>query len=118
MKVILFLLIGILTLFGDEASYNRGETLYFQRGCNSCHGPDAEGSNMYPKLANKSADYLQKRLKHYKEEELLSVSEEMMNQFVRTLTKKQLQDLIYFLSHHKKPKEQEVSDDILGGFGS
>ena len=118
MKLLLIFILSI-QLFGfDNASYNRGETLYFKAGCNSCHGANAEGSNMYPKLANKKAIYLKKRLNFFKNGKLQTVSQQMMSQFIKPLSKQEITDLIYFLSNHKETKTEDVADDLLGGFGS
>ena len=121
MKFTLMLFFVISSLFAqklDEAAYNRGEMIYLSKGCSSCHGADAEGSTTYPRLANKSEKYLHARIKKFKSGKVDTVSEQMMAQFVEKLSKKQIEDLVYFLSHHKKPKESEVADDLLGGFGS
>ena len=118
----MMLLFAFLSLFAqeslDEAAYNRGEMIYLSKGCSSCHGADAEGSTTYPRLANKPSKYLHKRIQKFKSGKVDTVSEQMMAQFVEKLSKKQIDDLVYFLSHHKKPKESEVADDLLGGFGS
>jgi cytochrome c553 len=42
----------------------------------------------------------------------------MMAQFIQKLNEQNMKDLAHFLSHHKKVKMDDVSDDILGGFGS
>ncbi len=118
MKVFLIFFLA-LNLFGfDDASYNRGETLYFKKGCNSCHGAEAEGSTIYPKLANKKTDFLEKRFKFFKYGKLQTVNEQMMSQFIKPLSDKEIKDLIYFISNHKETKTEDVPDDLLGGFGS
>ena len=121
MKLLFVLSLMVMSLLAqklDEASYNRGEMIYLSKGCSSCHGADAEGSTTYPRLANKTQKYLYKRIQKFKSGKVATVSEQMMAQFVEKLSKKQINDLVYFLSHHKKPKESEVADDLLGGFGS
>ena len=121
MKLLFFLGLIVMPLLAqklDEAAYNRGEMIYLSKGCSSCHGADAEGSTTYPRLANKTEKYLHKRIQKFKSGKVTTVSEQMMAQFVEKLSKKQINDLVYFLSHHKKPKESEVADDLLGGFGS
>lgn len=102
----------------NEAKYNAGEMLYFSKGCNGCHGADAEGSTTYPHLANKPASYLAQKIAKFKSGNVTTVSEQMMSQFVEKLSKEQVEKLIYFLSNHKRSKASELPDDILGGFGS
>jgi len=117
MKLIL-LFFTLLNLYGSDASYNRGESIFFTKGCNSCHGPDAEGSTSYPRLANKKQSYLKKRIAFFKAGKGSSVSENMMSQFVQRLSPKELEDLTNFLSNHKERKTKKIDDDILGGVGS
>lgn len=118
MKIIVLFIILVINLFANDASYNRGETLYYAKGCNSCHGASAEGSTFYPKLANKKAGFLFKKLQNFKTGKLDSVSKQMMAQFVQKLTIKEIQDLVYYLSRRKNIIIEDVDDGILGGYGS
>jgi cytochrome c553 len=105
------------SLYGN-ALYNKGEYLYFSKACSSCHGPSAEGGSSSPKLANKSQKYLTAKLYIYKKGEITTQSGEMMSQFIRVLSDKDIEALSVFLSKHKKHDIEDVSDDVLGGFGS
>ncbi len=118
MKFVIFLSLLLSMLYANEASYNRGETLFFSKSCSSCHGPDAQGTTTYPRLANKHASYIVKRLKAFRAGKADTVSQQMMAQFARKLNDKNIADLAYFLSHHKKSKAEQLDDDILGGVGS
>jgi len=42
-----------------------GEKLY-KKVCKACHGPTAKGMASFPKLADKSVDYLTMRLEEYR----------------------------------------------------
>lgn len=117
MRYILLILLLLSIVYGD-ASYNRGETLFFAKSCSSCHGAAAEGSTTYPKLANVDEIYLLKKLHYYKIGKVATVSQQMMAQFIHKLSEQNIKDLANFLSHHKKVDIEDVSDDILGGFGS
>ena len=117
MKYIIFILLLLSRLCAD-ASYNRGETIFFAKACTSCHGAAAEGSTTYPRLANKKEEYLLQKLRDFKSGNVLSVSQQMMAQFIQKLNEQNMQDLAHFLANHKKVKIDDVSDDILGGFGS
>lgn len=118
MRLFLLFLLLMAQIFANEQTYNRGEMLFFSKGCSSCHGPDAEGSTTYPKLANKKKSYLLKRFHAFKSGKTYSSSQEMMAQFIRQLNEQNINDLATFLSEHKKVETEDVSDDILGGFGS
>ena len=118
MRLFFTLLLFLSSLFADEAAYNRGEIIYFSKGCTSCHGPAAEGSSSYPALAHKKEAYLEKKLKYFRAGKVDSVSKQMMSQFARKLSNQDIQDLVVFLAHHKDVEIEDVSDDILGGFGS
>ncbi len=118
MKTALFLLLLSIIVTANDALYNQGEMLYFQNGCNNCHGPDAKGSTTYPRLANKPKKYLKQKFDYFKKGKVDTVSQQMMSQFIAPLSKEQMEALIEFLANHKEKHYNDVSDDILGGFGS
>lgn len=118
MRFILIFVLLIVQLLADNAAYNRGEILFFAKGCSSCHGPSAEGSSTYPKLAKKSKKYLVQKLKDFKAGKVITVSQQMMAQFANELSDKNIDDIAIFLSQHKEVKIEDVPDDYLGGFGS
>jgi len=118
MRLIVLSVLFMHILLADEASYNRGEMLFFAQSCSSCHGPSAEGSTSYPKLANKKSTYLEKKLKDFKAGKAQSVSQQMMAQFAEKLSDKDIKDLVYFLSHHKRENIEDMNDAYLGGVGS
>lgn len=117
-RFILLFIFMISHIYADEDAYNRGEMIYFSNACSSCHGPSAEGSSTYPKLANKKRVYLKKRLIDFRAGKAKSVSQQMMSQFAKKLTDQEIDDLSFFLATHKKVHVEDVADDILGGFGS
>ena len=118
MKFILVYMIFLVILFANDVSYNRGEMLYFSHGCSSCHGPDAEGSLSYPKLAHKKQSYLVKKLKDFRSGKADSVSKQMMAQFAYELNDENIEDLTYFFANHEDSNAEDVDDSVLGGFGS
>ena len=118
MRFILLFIILAVQIYANQDAYNRGEMLFFAKGCSSCHGPAAEGSSTYPRLANKKQIDLKKKLIDFRDGKAQSVSQQMMAQFAEKLSDKHIQDLSYFLSHHKKIEYEDVCDDVLGGFGS
>ena len=118
MKFIVFFVFTLSLLQANDVAFNRGETLFFSKACSSCHGPDAQGTTTYPKLANKKESYLTKRLRELRAGKADTVSAQMMAQFARKLSDQNIADLAHFLSHHPKPKVSDLDDDILGGVGS
>lgn len=115
----IFLFVILLTkIYADSDAYNRGEMLFFANACSSCHGPSAEGSSTYPRLANKKSSYLKKKLIDFRAGKASSVSQQMMAQFAKKLSDRDIDDLSFFLSNHKEVPVEDVEDDILGGFGS
>ena len=118
MRLIIVLAIMFVGLSANDVSYNRGEMLFFANGCSSCHGPAGEGSSSYPRLANQKDAYLQKKLMDFRAGKANSVSQQMMSQFANKLSDREIEDLSYFLSHHKKEDINDVNDAYLGGVGS
>jgi cytochrome c553 len=111
------LLLFMLFNFLMADSYQRGYDLYYQKGCNNCHGTHAEGSSYYPHLANKKRSYLLKKLENFKAGKAKSQKAEIMFTFAQGLPKKDLEYLTLFLSEFKKDTstDYDISDDLLGG---
>lgn len=96
--------------------YEKGRSIYFQHGCANCHGTQAEGSGIYPKLALKRKILIINRLDDFKNGKATSQTAEMMFSFANELSKKDIENVSIFLSNFKKntSTKYEVSDDILG----
>ena len=118
MKYFLLLLLFALSAQANEAAYNRGENIYFVKVCNGCHGVDAKGGGIYPSLAHKKRKYLLDKLHYFKKGKVSTQNQEMMVQFIRTMSEEEMQDLVTFLSEHKEKVTEDVADHLLGGFGS
>ena len=118
MKLFLIFFSFFSCLYANEMEYNRGEMLYFSKACNSCHGPSAEGGSGAPRLSNKNQTYLKNRLLYFKRAKVSSQTQEIMVQFALKLSKQDIEALSYYLSHHKKSNIDDVSSELLGGFGS
>lgn len=118
MKLIVLPSLLTVSLMANDAAYNRGETLYFSKGCSSCHGPEAEGSSTYPKLAQQQKKYLVQKLTDFRAGKASSPAQQMMAQFAQNLSDRDINDIATFCSDHKEKKLPDVSDDLLGGFGS
>jgi len=112
-----FLLLSSITLYAqNNKAYQKGANLYFANGCANCHGTNAEGSSYYPKLANKKQKRLIKKLQNFKNGIADTQKQEIMFTFAKPLSKKEIEDITYYLSHFKKEKtdKYEVKDDLLG----
>lgn len=118
MRLFILLFVVVTGALANDTAYNKGEMLFFSKGCSSCHGASAEGSSTYPRLANKNEKYLIQKLQDFKAGKGKTVSQEMMAQFAQKLSDKNIKDLAHFFAHHKKEKEERLDDDLLGGFGS
>ena len=108
-------LLASVPMLANDAAYNRGETLYFSKGCASCHGPSAEGSSTFPRLANQQKSYLVKKLSDFRAGRTSTPPQEMMAQFAQDLSDRNIDDLATFLSEHKKKETPDVNDNLLGG---
>ncbi len=58
--------VGVPPSVGDLALATRGKVL-FERMCVRCHGADARGNALYPRLAGQQQPYLQKSITHYRD---------------------------------------------------
>jgi len=117
-KAVLLLIVWTFSLFGEDPQYNRGEMLYFTKGCNGCHGPSAEGGGNVPRLAQQGQNILINRLDFFRSGNVSSQTQEMMVQFTLKLSDKEIEDLSYFFHNHHIDTKEEVSSELLGGFGS
>jgi len=115
--MVLFILL-VTSIYADSANYNKGEMLYFSKVCNGCHGVDALGGGVYPKLANKKKKYLKERLYYFKKGKVSTQNQEMMVQFILNFSDEDIENIATFLSEHKKRELRNVAEDLFGGYGS
>jgi len=117
-RFILLVFLTTSSLFAGGAKYNRGEMIFFSKGCNGCHGASAEGGGVNPRLAGKKKSYLINKLRYFRKGKVSSQTQEMMVQFALKLSDKEIDDLATFFSEHKQSDVEDVSHELLGGFGS
>ena len=96
----------LTALFATFLSANDGKILYTKHGCYGCHGTNAEGSDIYPKLANLPINYIEKRLNSYKNGKINSNRANIMKPFAKKLTKKEIEALAEFLNSIKKDEDE------------
>ena len=113
----LTILFMIFTLFTHADDYKDGETLYFQKGCNSCHGNSGAGMNTYPRVANYSKECLVKKLLHYKNDVIKRMQANLMIPFAKPLTQKDIELISFFLSTFKEDTEAERYDMEFENWG-
>ena len=118
MQIFLFLLLSLSTLLfaGENKAYQEGANLYFANGCANCHGTNAEGSSYYPRLANRKAQILIKKLEDFKNGIADTQKQEIMFTFAKPLSKQDIKNITYYLSHFKKENTDKynVEEDLLG----
>ncbi len=121
MRTFLFLL-SFLSLFaGDNGKiYEKGKTLYFQKGCNNCHGGRAEGTGNYPMLANKPKGFLTYKLDTFKKGVADNARQEMMVGFAVPLDAEQIDAITTFLSdfHDAETERYDTEYETWGDGGS
>ena len=117
-KHLFFVVLLTSGLWATDAQYNRGEMLYFSKVCNGCHGSSAEGGGSAPRLAGKTIPYIKTKLQYFRKAKVSTQRQEVMVQFALKLSDENIDDLSYFLFHHKGNDTKDVSSELLGGFGS
>jgi len=114
-----FVLLFMSTTFLFATAYDQGKKLYFEKGCNGCHGFSAGGTNLYPPLAFRRKEFLTYKLKLLRSKQGNTQLAQMMIPFAMTLTDSQIDSLTTFLSdYHEKSKKSYIPDNSNTGGGS
>lgn len=100
LRTLILVFIAFSTLFASSSDFKAGKTLYFEKGCNGCHGTKAEGMNTYPALANRAKGFLAYKLKRFRSEISDKQIQEMMIPFAMGLSDKEIDQLTTFLSDY------------------
>ncbi|NOQ29715.1 MAG: c-type cytochrome [Helicobacteraceae bacterium] len=113
-----FILAFILLFISANADlYKQGEKLYFEKGCNGCHGINAQGLNKYPYLANRAKGFLTYKLNLYKNGDISSQQALLMTPFAENLNESQIDALTTFLNKFINKSEGEAYDDSFSTEG-
>ena len=112
MRIQFIIFLMSLTLLGADQQYDRGEQLYFEKGCNGCHGTKAEGMNTYPALANRAKGFMEYKLRRFRDEISDKQIQEMMIPFAKELSDQQIDDLVYFLYHYHDTQTERYDIDF------
>jgi len=100
------------TLFALSSDYEAGKTLYFEKGCNGCHGTKAEGMNTYPALANRAKGFMIYKLKRFRSEISDKQIQEMMIPFAMGLSDKEIDQLCTFLNEYVDEQTERYDIDF------
>jgi len=99
-RIFLSIFFLFIALGAKDLQYDTGKLLYFDKGCNGCHGTKAEGMNTYPSLANRAEGFLAYKLKRFRAKISEKPIHDMMIPFAMGLSDKQIADLAYYLNHY------------------
>ena len=100
MRILLLFFLTFSALFSEEGLYERGKVLYFEKGCNGCHGTKAEGMATYPSLANRARGFMVYKLKRFRSEISDKQIQEMMIPFAKGLSDQEIEDLALYLNEY------------------
>ena len=98
MRIFLLTFLTFTALMSASTDYETGKILYFEKGCNGCHGTKAEGMNTYPPLANRARGFLAYKLRRFRSEISDKQIQEMMIPFAIGLSDKEIDQLALFLN--------------------
>lgn len=101
MKFLVITALLTLSLQAVESLYKVGESLYFAKGCNGCHGIKAEGMSNYPGLANRAKGFLTYKLKRFRSGISENQQQEMIIAFAQSLSDADINALTTFLNEFR-----------------
>jgi cytochrome c len=90
-------------LLSTPAAAQDGKTLFTQKGCPACHGPNGDKPLMpvYAKLAGQNAEYIVVQLKAFKAQERKSGQSALMWGMAAQLNDKEMDAIAKWLSKQK-----------------
>lgn len=92
-----------LLFLGSPAAAQDGKTLFNQKGCPACHGPNGDKplQPTYAKLAGQNAEYLVVQLKAFKAQERKSGQSALMWGMAAQLSESEMQAIAEWLEQQK-----------------
>ncbi|MFA6196500.1 MAG: c-type cytochrome [Sulfurimonas sp.] len=114
------LLFFIISFAHAKTPYEIGKVLYMEKECYSCHGNNAEGMHVYPKLSNRAKGFLSYKLKRFRDKISDNQQQEMMIAFAVGLSDADIDNLTTYLFDFVEEKNKIKYDDSnhLGDGGS
>lgn len=109
MRFILLLFLTFLILDADSL-YEKGEKIYKQKGCGSCHGVRLEGMHRYPYLANRAKGFLIYKLKRFRSRKADNQQQEMMIPFAKDLSDKDIEALGTYMNEYVDKSAEKSYD--------
>ena len=95
-----------LSLLAVSTQYKNGEVLYFEKGCNGCHGLKAEGMSGYPGLANRAKGFLTYKLERFRSGVSENQQQDMMIPFAQPLSDSDIDLLTTYLHEYYDPETE------------
>ena len=117
MRAFILLFATVFTLIAAPSAYEQGKKLYFEKGCNGCHGISAGGSGQYPALAYRRKPFLINKLKGYRSKQGSTQLSQMMIPFAMGLNDTQIDALTTFFSQYKEGSTPAKRDFNIKGDG-
>jgi len=117
MRTFILILLTSLSLTASPSVYDQGKKLYFEKGCNGCHGITAGGTSQYPALAYRRKPFLVDKLKSYRSKQGATQLSQIMIPFAIGLSDKQIDALTTFFSDYKEGTIPAKRDFNIKGDG-
>lgn len=117
MRVFILFFIYTIALFAAPSAYEQGKKLYFEKGCNGCHGISAQGTSNYPPLAHRRKPFLEHKLKGYRSKQATTQLSQMMIPFALSLSDGQINALTTFFSEYNEGVSHDKSERSIKGDG-
>lgn len=93
----------MLLAWSQPASAQQGKTLFTQKGCPACHGPDGGHplAPNYPKLKGQNGPYIEAQIKNFKSGERKGSLSSLMAPMAATLNDQEAHEIATWLSSLK-----------------
>lgn len=117
MRTFILILLTSLSLSASPSVYDQGKKLYFEKGCNGCHGISAGGTSEYPALAFRRKAFLEYKLKEYRSKHATTQLSQMMIPFAVGLSDTQINALTTFFSEFKEGVSHDKTEHSIKGDG-
>ncbi len=120
MKRHILLFFTLAALLSAASAYEKGKLLYFEKGCNGCHGIKAGGMTSYPPLANRAKGFLRYKLERFRSGISDTQIQEMMIPFAQKLSDEQIDVITTFLNEFtdEQTERYDMEFETWGDGGS
>lgn len=112
MRLIVAFIILSVSLFSQDSLYEQGRILYFEKGCNGCHGVKAAGINTYPALANRAKGFLAYKLTQFRQGTANTQSAQIMLSFAQSLNDHDIDAITTFLHDFKDDQKERYNPEF------